>query len=230
MFIFFFILTLCLPLTVIGQKNSPEPPVSTDFYGRIINYLHWERTLVSATEDNFVKTLLIFVIDLFFSSFCLWVAILFLTASKMPFLKTFPRFLLTINLAWFIILLVLKALWESLDFLVIQLQPELFQAITDHFSFVVIVIAVSVYIWLLSRVFGLTFLGSLGVFFFSHLIYFTIIFLCFTFIPLKENKFSHSLKANLGFRPVIQSYLSDVNKISSSQSILSYIRIRAFHL
>jgi len=226
------ILSLVSFSTLVAQvKNIPEESSSIqNIYTQAIDYLRKERGVEAPFNFTIKEFIIFFVIDLSVSLFCLWAAVLLLVAVRVQFVKTFPWFLFIFNFAWFFMLLFFRLLWQSFGLLLVRLQADLAPIIIDNFSFFIIIIACLIYIWLLARTFSSNFFGALGVFLASHIFYFLIIFLFFSFASVKENRFFNLAKENLGIKPVIKSYLSDVNNVTSDKSVLDLIRIRAFHL
>lgn len=213
-----------------GKEYEQFLKKRSGFYGIVINYLRQEQKAEKAQPLNFNDSLVLFGIDLAFSLFCLSLALLLLVGKKVLSVKNFFWFLFILNFSWFMFLLVYRMSWDVLDFLVMRLRPDLIHPISDSFCFIIIIISIAIYIWLLARTFHLGFNGSLGVFLVSHLFYLSVIFLVFTSVNLGEDNFFNLCKENLGLRPIIHTYLSDVNKISSSQNILSLVRVRPYHL
>ena len=218
--------------TLVAQNNNiPEESSSIqNIYTQIIDYLRKERGVETPYNFTLTEFIIFFVIDLGLSLFCLWAAILLLVAVKVRFAKTFPWFLFIFNFTWLLMLLFFRLFWQSFGLLLVRLQADLAPAMIDNFSFFIIIIACLIYIWLLARTFSLNFFGALGVFLASHIFYFLIIFLFFLTVTIKDNRFFNLAKENLGIKPVIKSYLSDVNNVTSNKSVLELIRIRAFHL
>ncbi|MCK9604530.1 MAG: hypothetical protein M0R66_09250, partial [Candidatus Omnitrophica bacterium] len=70
-----------------------------------------------------------------------------------------------------------------------------------------------------ARSFSLNFYGASGTFLISNLCYFIVIFVFFILSGQK-----------LGIEPFIKDYLSDVDKVTTGQNILSFIRFRPFHI
>ena len=218
--------------TLLAQdKNIPEESSSIqNIYTQAIDYLRKERGVETSFNFTITEFIIFFVIDLIVSLFCLWAAVLLLVAVKVQFMKTFPWFLFIFNFTWFLILLLFRLAWMSFGLLIVRLQADLVPVMIYNFSFFIIIIACLIYIWLLARTFSANFFGALGVFLTSHIFYFLIIFLFFSFASVKEDRFFNLAKENLGIKPLIRSYLSDVNNVTSDKSVLDLIRIRAFHL
>ena len=218
--------------TLVAQNNdiAEESSSIQNIYTQAIDYLRKERGIETSFNFTIEEFIIFFVLDLIVSLFCLWAAVLLLVAVRVRFTKTFPWFLFIFNFTWLLILLLARLTWMSFGLLLVRLQSDLAPIIIDNFSFFIIIIACLIYIWLLARTFSANFFGALGVFLASHIFYFLIIFLFFSFAPVKENRFFNLAKENLGIKPVIRSYLSDVNIVTSDKSILDLIRIRAFHL
>lgn len=172
----------------------------------------------------------LFFIDLVLSLGCLWLSLFFTAGYGTPPAKQYLWFLFILNLSWFIGMLILKAVWGILNFLVIRLEPNLAGVLLHNFSLTAAITSGLVYIWLIARTFSLNFFASLKVALILHLFYFIIIFLTIGFIEPKENRGLNLLKENLGIGAVIDCYISDIRKITSKIPLLSLIRFRAFHL
>ena len=228
-----FILILGASLGLIQTANAKtyeESLEQSDLYNQILNNLQTEKELIRPLNLNPTESIFLDLLDLFFSAFCLWGAMLLLVGNKLIPFKRYFWFLFIINLSWFLLLLLFRGVWMALDYLVIHLQPDLLLNVLNNFSFAVILTSVIVYIWLLARSFSLSFFGALGSFLLSHLIYFVIIFSFFSFVKVNGNKWFDLAKQNLGLSPAVQSYLSDVNKINSDHSVVSYVRFRVYHI
>lgn len=219
-----------LPAAGQDGKEYEEFLKQPRLYSSIINYLRKERKAERSFNYSPRDFVVLAAVDLFLSLFCLWLAMFVLTATKSLSVKRYLWFIFIFNFIWFIFLMLCRIGWQILDFLIIRLRPDLGAAFVDNLSLVAIVFAGIIYLWPLARTFGLNFYGALGVFSVSHLFYFLIIVLFFIFAGPKENMIFNLVKENLGIRQVLQSYLSDVDKVISGQNALSFIRIRPFHL
>jgi hypothetical protein len=222
------ILFISTPAGCVENKGYEASLKQPGLYNNAINYLRRERAREQTEGLNPKEFIILFSVDLFFSFFCLWLALVFLTDKRFFPVKSYIWFLFIFNLSWFISLLLLKAAWGILFSLVIVLSPSLRTAIFDGFSLVAVIASVLLYIWLLARTFNLNFFGASETFLISHLGYLVIIFLFF--IYFKENKFFNLPAHSMGIGPIIKSYLSDVDKIATGQSIFSLIRFRPYHL
>lgn len=196
------------------------------FSRKISAYFQKELKKGESKDIRPAETATLFFIDLVLSLVCLWLSLFSRTFLAKPYLW----FLFILNLSWFISLLILKAVWEILNFLVIRLEPNLANIVLHNFSLTVAITSGLVYVWLMARTFSLNFLGSLRAALSLHLFYFIIIFLTIGFIEPKENKRFNLLKENFGIGAVIRCYISDIHKITSKMPLLSLIRLRAFHL
>ena len=206
---------------------------SLDIYNRIINYIQKERNVEDKNpiaQDPGASAVL-FVADLVLSLFCLWITIFFLTEMKITAIKKYLWFVFIWNVAWVVELLISKGAWGILDFMVIRLRPDLGPVILDRLPIILIVATILMYIWLLARTFSLNFLGALGVFFASHLVYFVIIFiiLAATNNPGAE-RLHTAVKQNLSLQQAARNYILDSQNIARNANILSFVRIKAFHL
>lgn len=201
-----------------------------DFYNRAIHYIQEERRAIGAFALEPEKAVISVVVDLFLSLLCVWLALWLITGLKTFLYKKYLWFLFILNLGWFILLVVFRGIWEVLYFMVIKLEPNLFGVILDNFTLLVMVTSCFVYIWLLARTFSLRFFGSLRLFFISHLFYLIIIFISSIFLNFVEADWPKLVKENLGLRPMMRGYLSDMNKISTKRNVMSLMRFRVFHL
>ncbi len=205
---------------------------SLDIYNRIINYIQKERKAnktIPALDPG--ESVVLFVADLVLSLFCLWITIFFLTEMKITAIKKYLWFVFIWNVAWVVELLISKGAWGILDFMVIRLRPDLGPVILDRLPIILIVATMLMYIWLLARTFSLNFLGALGVFFASHLVYFVIIFiiLAATNNPGAE-RLHTAVKQNLSLQQAARNYILDSQNIARNANILSFVRIKAFFL
>ncbi len=232
MFIFLFIVNLFvgLPARADNGKEYEQYLKQPGLHSKIINYLRDTGKAEKPLDFKITDFIVLSAIDLLLSLSCLWLAGLLLIRKRALTVKSCSWFLFILNLSWFIFLLFLKVAWQALYFLVVKLRPDLGQLVIDNFSLLVIVSAVLIYIWLLARAFELNFIGASYTLLASHLCYLLIIFLFFLSVNFQENRFFNLAKKNLGIRPIVQTYLSDVGKITSGRDMLSFIRVRAFHL
>lgn len=232
-FIFLFFASLFTNAPVRGEDDDKEYEQylkKPSLHSTVINFLRKERKVAKPVDFDIKDYAIIFSADFFLSALCLWLAIYFVTWKKTLITKPFVWFLFVINFGWFIFLLVLKVIWQILDFLVIKLRPELGALVLDNFSLILIIIAVLIYIWFLARTFELTFFGALKTLLFSHVPYLVIIFVFFLIFDFKENSLFELAKHKLGAKAIIRSYILDTQKISSGADVLTYIRIRPYHL
>jgi len=227
-FIFFMSLFLTLPLEAEDRSDYKGFLNPTSLRNIVRDYFQIERRVRKSFSFKPEDFIVMVGLDLPLSLFCLWVALFFLTEIKSLVAKKYIWFLFVFNLSWFISLILLKGAWYILDFLIIRARPELLNRVVDNFSVGVMLIPIPIYIWLLARTFNLNFFGASITFFTSHLIYF-LIGLLVLFIPL-ENKVLDLVQKNVGFKPIVRSYLWDARKITSRQSILTLVKVRPFHL
>ncbi|MFH0790879.1 MAG: hypothetical protein V2A64_04525 [Candidatus Omnitrophota bacterium] len=238
MFIFLIYAVLYLTYPAAGKDEQQynqeyeESLKTPGIYNETVNYLRKERKSNRFLKLDLKDMIIFSAADLFISLFCLWITLALLTAATDFAFKKYRWFLFISNLTYLLFLLALKLFWKSLEFLTIRLQPNLELQVIDSFTLFVIIAAALIYIWLLARTFQLNFFGASGTFLISHLLYFLIILgLLFIFrIALKEDNFLNSAKENLGIKLIIQSYLSDIHKITSGCQIWDLIRIKMFHM
>ncbi len=195
---------------------------------KVLNYLH-EIAKEKAPDVGIKESVIIYTFDFGLSLFFLWLG-LFLNGIRGFRPKQYAWFLFAVNLFWFICLMVFRWVSNILDYLILNLRPDLSGVILDNLSLFIIFSALGVYIWLLARTFNLGFLGAIKVFIFSNFVYFLIIFVIFYFCAATENKLLDSAKATLGFKQAIHGYLGDLGKVSSGADILSFFRPRLYHL
>jgi len=224
-------LFMSLPVRADDGKEYEQFLKQRGFYSTIIKYLRFEEKTDKTQVLSLNDSLIVFGVDFVFSLFCLWLTLLLLVGKKFASsVKNFGWFFFSFNLVWFVFLLFYKMSWSLLDFLVMRLRPDLAPPITDSYCFIIIVASVLLYIWVLARTFHLNFYGAFGTFAISNLAYLGVIFLVFSFINPGESRILNLIKDNLGVKPVIHSYLSDVKKITSDSGILSLVRIKPFHI
>ncbi len=171
-----------------------------------------------------------FVIDLFFSLFCLWVSVWLFTREAKLVLRRYFWFILFFNLSWFCMLIFLKGAWLVLDYLIVRLQPDTIGVVLNNYISAVFIIAVIIYIWVLARTFGLTSLTALGTLVVSHLFYLIVVFLVLSFAVSPGSPQFDAVRNYFGAKPIVFGYLSDIEKAVSSNNILDFVRIRPFHL
>lgn len=232
-FVFFFVANMLMSITSCRAEDGKDYEKflkKPGVYSTIINFLRHEESAEKAKPLSFDDTVILLSGDFVFSLVCLLLALLLLIGIKSLDIKNFFWFFFVVNISWFICMLLFRMCWDVLDFLVVRLRPDLGPAIVDSLSLIMIIVSGLVYIWILARTFHLNFLGALGVVFVSHLLYLLTIFLFFTFVNLEQNSLFSLFKQNIGARPVIDSYLSDIKKITSGNDILSFVRMRAYHI
>lgn len=230
--VFLFITTVFIGLSARADdgKEYEQSLKQPSLYSSVVTYLRGEQKAGKTQIPTFNDSVILLGADLVFSLLCLWLTVFLIIGKKFASIKNFAWFIFSINISWFVFLLLYRMCWDVLDFLVIRLRPDLGPSITDSFSIIIIIVSVLIYIWLLARTFHLNFPGALGTFFVSNLSYLLVIFLVFTFVNLEQDRLFILFKENLGIRAIVRSYLSDVKKITSSRDILSFIRIRPYHL
>lgn len=213
------------------NQEYEESLKTPGIYNKMITYFHKERKTIHFLKLELKDIIVVNAVDLFLSLFCLWITIAALTGMKRFSFKKYGWFLYISNLSWVITLFALKLFWNGLESLTIKLQPDIEIPVLDTFTVFVIITAVLIYIWLLARTFQLNFFDASGTFLISHLLYFSLIFiLLFTLsVILKEGHSLNLGKENLGIKLIIQSYLSDVYKITTDSSIWNFIRVKWFH-
>ena len=234
---------LSLSLSVTGnakdeKSDASAPAAKADTtpalqqsatYNTIVGYMQ-KIDETPFEQGKMDETVFFFGIDFVFSLLCLWVSVWLFTRE----IKLVPRkyfwFFFFLNLCWFCMLIFLKGIWLVLDYLIIRLQPDVIGAVLDKFIPAVFILALIIYVWILARTFGMTLFGSVGTLVASHLIYVIVIFLALSFaIPAGTPQFN-AIRNYFGVKPIVYGYLSDIDKVISSNNILDFIRIRPFHL
>lgn len=211
------------------KKGSEVVLDDSVVYDSIINFLR------SVGEDSApplggYAAVGVFLFEFVVSCMSLWLALWLFTGEKKFVVPRYLWFWGALNVYWYGILIFLKGAWMVLEYLVIRLQPDIVGNVMDKFIPAVVIFSLVLYVWLLARTFGLTFLGSWGVLLASHLIYFIVIFfLAIIVFPVGGEVFD-TLKDHVGIRPIAYGYLSDVEKITSTSEVFYYIRARVFHL
>jgi len=200
-------------------------------YNHIIKYIRQEKDKNKAVVLKPVQFIVLFAIDLILSLFCLWLTIFFLTCTKSLLVKPYIWFLFIWNIIFALQLIFFRGAWRFLEFVLVRLRPELTPGILEHFPIALISVGILLYIWLLARTFGFNFYGALGTLFFSHLIYFLLIFLVLILtVKLDTRDLSSAIGQSLGVRNCINGYLADSENITGNKYILHLFRIKAFHL
>ncbi|MFA5117620.1 MAG: hypothetical protein WC695_02075 [Candidatus Omnitrophota bacterium] len=214
-------------VTAVAATEAPVKAVS--FYQWLLNYTgpdKKEGPVVVELQDTVVLS----VIDLLVSLACVWLAFFFSVRIVAQDWKKFLSFFLNLNIGWFVVLLLSRGLWEMLNALVFKFQTDLAGVFSQQLTVGILFIAVVFYIWLQARAFGLQFAESLKMFLVSQGMYFILVFLFFAFVPPGENSLLIAAQETLGMKPSIGKYVSDIQKVTSRQDILSLARIRLFHL
>jgi hypothetical protein len=198
-------------------------------YNSIVGYLQ-KIDDAPWVQGGLEESVFYFVVDLFFSLFCLWVSVWLFTRE----IKFVPRryfwFIFFFNLSWFCMRLFLKGAWMVLDYLVIRLQPDTIGGVLNNYISAVFAVAFIIYVWVLARTFGLTSLSAIGTLVVSHLVYLTVVFLVLAFaFPAGSPQFN-AVRNYFGLKPIVYGYLSDIEKAVSSNNILDFVRIRPFHM
>jgi hypothetical protein len=211
----------------VAVADAPAKAVS--FYQWLLDYTgpdKKEGPVVVGLQDTVVLS----VIDLLVSLACVWLAFFFSVRIVAQDWKKFLSFFMNLNIGWFVVLLLSRGLWEMLNALVFKFQTDLAGVFAQQLTVGILFIAVVFYIWLQARAFGLQFAESLKMFLVSQGMYFILVFLFFVFVPPGESSLLVSAQETLGMKPVIGKYVSDIQKVTSRQDILSLARIRLFHL
>ncbi len=195
---------------------------------KALSYLH-EIAKDKAPDIGIKEAIIIYAFDFGLSLFFLWLA-LFLNGIRGFRPKQYAWFLFAVNLSWFICLMVFRWIFNILDYLALNSRPDLSGVVLDNFSLFIIFSAIGVYIWLLARTFNIGFVGALKTFIFSNFAYFLLIFILFYFYATTEGTLLYSADRVLGFKQAMHNYLGDLDKISSGADILSFFRLRLYHL
>jgi hypothetical protein len=198
-------------------------------YNSIVGYLQ-KIDDAPWVQGGLEESVFYFIVDLFFSLFCLWVAVWLFTREIKFVARRYFWFIIFFNLCWFCMLIFLKGAWMVLDYLVIRLQPDTIGVVLNNYISAVFVIAFIMYVWVLARTFGLTSLSSIGTLVVSHLVYLIVVFLVLAFVfPAGSPQFN-AVRNYFGFKPIIYGYLTDIEHAVSSNNILDLVRIRPFHM
>jgi hypothetical protein len=199
------------------------------FIKSVINYFHSESKLADKTPMlKLSDAIVVFIVDLVISLFCLWLALVLLPGAKAFVPVKYAWLLLFWNLSWYVILVVLNFIWIMLSFLVVRLRPDLKLGIIDFLTTVAFITAICLFIWVLARTFSLNFKGALGTFLLAHLLYALLIFLIS--LGPQESRFFELVKENLGVRPALRNYIADVAKITSDKGMDKLLRVRGYRL
>ncbi len=228
--ILFITFLLTLNLFVFAAEPS-QPDIiegSAAIRSKALNYLH-KIAEEKALDLGIKEKVIIYVFDFGLSLFFLWLA-LFLNGIRGFRPKQYAWFLFAVNFFWYLSLVVFRWIWNVFDYLVFNLNPELSGVIQDHLLLFIIFSAVGIYIWLLARTFNLGFIGAIKTFLFSNFTYFFLIFIFFFFYTAAEGTLLYSAGSVLGFKQAMHNYLGDLAKVSSGADILSFFRLRLFHL
>jgi len=200
-------------------------------HNHIIKYIRREKDKYKPVVLKPAQFIVLSAIDLILSLFCLWLTIFFLTCTKSLLVKPYIWFLSIWNIAFALQLMFFRGVWRFLEFALVRLRPELTPGILELFPIALISVGILLYIWLLARSFGFNLFGALGTLFFSHLIYFLLIFLVLTLtVKLNAGDLSSAMTQSLGVRNCINSYLADSENITGNKYILYLFRIKVFHL
>ncbi|MCP4653694.1 MAG: hypothetical protein GY858_10000 [Candidatus Omnitrophica bacterium] len=199
------------------------------WYSGVVNYLRLEKRTIPVPNLTIKEHIIAFVVDFVFSLACLWLTILILSGVKTLSPRKYLKFLVSINLTWLFFLFLFSFTWKLFNFLVLTLRPTLTAAFVDVFSIAIIFTASAIYIWLIARNFNLTFWGSVQAFFISHLFYCLIAF-SFALTASKDNNIANAIRNTIGLRPIVHTYLSDLNQVTTGEGFFGLIRFRPFHL
>lgn len=210
-----------------GYENFLKQP---GLYSKIINFLRQESQVKKNLDFEIKNFIILNTFDLLLSFFCLWLAFLLFFGKRKIWEKNYLWFLFIVNLSWFLFLIFLRLAWRGMDFLVIRLESDLRTVFLDNFYLLAISGGLCIYIWLQARSFQLVFFDTVKIFLVSHLFYFLVISFFLLSIGARENAFFDLIKMRFGIESIIQNYISDVDKVTSGQDVLSFIRLRAFHI
>lgn len=197
-----------------------------DFVMSQIKHERKEAPLILAPEE----VVFINMLDLVISLLILFLVSWMVTGYKCLDIKKFLWVLISFNLFRTVFLLIARVVWEVIGEYVMKMETNELGVFLDQFALVLIVISILLYIWVLARTFNQKFFGALKIFFFSHLIYFLIIFLVFLIINPVEDSFFSIVRDNLGIKPVIRSYVLDIKKIAGFEGSWALFRLGFFHI
>ncbi len=199
-----------------------------DYYKSIIMYFRHAKGDVSGYSFNYKDLLLMLGADLPLSFLCLWLSLRLLSGRRGPETKNYIWFIIAVNIGRFLSFLSVYFVWSVIKYFIIALKPAWEQSIINGFYVYAILMFFIVYVWLQARTFGLSALDSLKVFFISHALYCGIVALFVFVVPNKHAV--EFVDKNMGFEPIIQSYLLDVDKISKGDNMLYLARLRMYHI
>jgi|GEM_PF-1822034 hypothetical protein len=211
------------------SKDYEETLKGSSAYSKLINYFRREKG--STKEVPRLKTkdaVPVAVADVLVSLFSLCLALLVFDRAKAANWRGYLWFLFIFNVFWFVFMVLSMVMWNMAEFLVVRLRPDLQAFVSDNFILLIFAGAVFLYIWQIARAFQLSFFGTLLVNIFSHALYLAIIF-SFS-LSAQSAGLLKLLTDNLGVRTITRNYIADVDRISSGGNIVSFLRLRPFHI
>jgi len=197
-------------------------------YRSIVMYFNYARETMVVYNFDYRDLIFMISMDLPLSLLFLWMGLRSLSGRRKLEIKSYLWFLFAVNIGRFLSFLFFYLMWIIVKSSVIVLKPQWETPFLDVFSMYAISMFFVVYVWLLARTFKLNLFGALKVFFVSHILYCAVAALAVFVIP--DNRIVSFIDRNMGLKPIVQSYLRDVSKISQGGNVFSLIRIRTCHM
>lgn len=198
-----------------------------------IDFVNSEQKQVKNYKYNYYDYIVIGLINLPISFIAFWVGIRFFAGKrehqKTRRIKRYIWFLFASNLFWFLTVFVFTFLWGAVDYLVLRIQPNLFDFMVDVFIFTLFFFSIIIYLWLLSRTFELEFSDACKTAILVHLIYAITSAAILTVTPY-DTKIGTSLRKNMGYKLLLRGYVIDTFNISENKPIINYLRLRSYVL
>ena len=232
-FLLFFVSSLFLisiNLSVFARAVSSYEKflVHHNFYRSIVMYLRYAKEIMATFAFDYKDLLFAILVDFPFSLVCLLIALRSLPGRHPYEFKSFVWFFFAINIGRFVAFIFFKGIWIAIKTFVVDFRPHWLIPFTESFYMATIMVWIIIYIWLTARTFKLDALEAVRTFIISHVIYCGIAYIFVAFVP--DNRAASFVNKNTGLRTIVQSYILDVDKIVRGSSILSLIRIKAFHI
>lgn len=196
-------------------------------YAKVINYLRSERGSLEPLNFSLNRYLGLTLIDALLFAFCLWLALLLLGRGSIIG-KEYIWLILGFNLLWLVCLAVFQFGWGALSFLLLGMRPDYKPVIVDTLTLGALITGVVIYVWLLARIFRLSFYGAAGTFVFSHLVYALLVIVFLTVTPA-QTQLADLVRSNFGAEQILHNYLRDMARVTTGENIFFPLRIRAVH-
>lgn len=233
-----FFISLAISLLLIQPSRGEEKSSffkNINFYQDLATYIQKEKSNLFSREFQPLnlaigEAVFLNILDLILSGSCLWLTMLILFRRVHFNVKAYLWFVFAYNICWFTVLALFRGAWKTLSFLVISQQADLETVILDKFCTLIVLSSVIIFIWLLARSFSLQFLGALETFFTLHLIYLAFILVFFQVFINFDHKLVRLARENLGLRPIMRSYFSEINKVSYGSNLFLLDKVKVFRL